>query len=165
MSNTRSLLKQAEANLNESVGLRGADSRPQLSPVAMAKDIGRRANRSFGRIEIDRVQPDPDQPRVEFSAEALQNLTDSIREKGQLAPIRVRWSDERNTWLIISGERRWRACKQAGLKMIDCNFQEQALSETQILEEQRIENLLRVCLLYTSPSPRDQRGSRMPSSA
>ena len=38
MSNTRSLLKQAEANLNESVGLRGADSRPQLSPVAMAKD-------------------------------------------------------------------------------------------------------------------------------
>jgi len=49
-----------------------------------AKDIGRRANRSFGRIEIDRVQPDPDQPHVEFDGEALQNLTDSIREKGQL---------------------------------------------------------------------------------
>ncbi len=146
MSSTRNLLKKADANLKESIGLRPAESRPQLSPVAMAKDIGRRANRSFGRIEIDRVQPDPDQPRVEFNAEALQNLTDSIREKGQLAPIRVRWSDQRNTWLIISGERRWRACKQAGLKMIDCNFQEQALSETQILEEQLIENLLRVDL-------------------
>ncbi|MGB7327080.1 MAG: ParB/RepB/Spo0J family partition protein [Rubripirellula sp.] len=146
MSNTRSLLKKAEANLNESIGLRSAESRPQLSPVAMAKDVGRRANRSFGRIEIDRVQPDPDQPRVEFDGEALQNLTNSIREKGQLAPIRVRWSDEKSTWLIISGERRWRACKQAGLKMIDCNFQEHALSPTQILEEQLIENLLRVDL-------------------
>jgi len=143
---TRSLLEKADFNLNESIGRRSAESRPQLSPVALAKDVGRRANRSFGRIEIDRVQPDPDQPRVEFDGEALQNLTDSIREKGQLAPIRVRWSDERSTWLIISGERRWRACKQAGLKMIDCNFQEHALSETQILEEQLIENLLRVDL-------------------
>gem|GEM_PF-2863593 len=51
---------------------------------SMATDTGRRANRSFGRIEIDRVQPDPDQPHVEFDGEALQNLTDSIREKGQL---------------------------------------------------------------------------------
>ena len=51
---------------------------------SMATDIGRRANRSFGRIEIHRVQPDPDQPHVEFNGEALQNLTDSIRERGQL---------------------------------------------------------------------------------
>ena len=49
-------------------------------------------------------------------------------------------------WLIISGERRWRACKKAGLKTIDCNFEEQPLSPTQILEEQLIENLLRVDL-------------------
>jgi len=50
----------------------------------MATDTGRRANRSFGRIEIDRVQPDPDQPHVEFDGEAPKNLTDNIREKGQL---------------------------------------------------------------------------------
>lgn len=146
MSSTRNLLEKANANLNESIGLRSVDSRPQLSPIAMAKDVGRRANRSFGRIEINRVQPDPDQPRVEFDAEALQQLADSIREKGQLAPIRVRWSEQLAVWLIISGERRWRACKQAELKTIDCNFQEQPLSPTQILEEQLIENLLRVDL-------------------
>ena len=143
---TRSQLEKARANLDESIGLRSTSNRPQLSPVARAKDVGRRANRNFGRIEIDRVKPDPDQPRVDFDSEALQNLTDSIREKGQLAPIRVRWSEENSVWLIISGERRWRACKEAGLKMIDCNFQEQELSPIQILEEQLIENLLRVDL-------------------
>ena len=146
MSSTRSRLEKASANVNESIGMRSVDSRPQLSPIAMAKDVGRRANRAFGRIEIDRVQPDPTQPRFEFDADALQQLADSIREKGQLAPIRVRWSEHLATWLIISGERRWRACKQAGLKTIDCNFQEQRLSPTQILEEQLIENLLRVDL-------------------
>ena len=143
---TRSMLEKASSNLNESIGHRSNDGRPQLSPVARAKDIGRRANRSFGRIEIDRVQPDPDQPRIDFDGEALKQLTASIRDKGQLAPIRVRWSEQLSKWLIISGERRWRACKQAGLKTIDCNFQEQALSATQILEEQLIENLLRMDL-------------------
>ena len=143
---TRSMLEKASSNLNESIGHRSNDGRPQLSPVARAKDIGRRANRSFGRIEIDRVQPDPDQPRIDFDGEALKQLTASIRDKGQLAPIRVRWSEQLSKWLIISGERRWRACKQAGLKTIDCNFQEQALSATQILEEQLIENILRMDL-------------------
>ena len=143
---TRSQLEKASNNLNESIGHRSNDARPQLSPVARAKDIGRRANRSFGRIEIDRVQPDPDQPRVEFDSEALEQLAASIRDKGQLAPIRVRWSENLSKWLIISGERRWRACQQAGLKTIDCYFQEGALSGTQILEEQLIENLLRVDL-------------------
>lgn len=143
---TRSLLEKVNSNLNESIGLRPTESRPQLSPVALARDVGRRANRSFGRIEIDRVQPDPDQPRVEFDREALEQLTASIRDKGQLAPIRVRWSEELSKWLIISGERRWRAAKQAGLKTIDCSFQEHVLSSTQILEEQLIENLLRVDL-------------------
>lgn len=143
---TRSQLEKASNNLNESIGLRPNDVRPQLSPVARPKDIGRRANRSFGRIEIDRVQPDPEQPRVEFGGEALKQLAASIRDKGQLAPIRVRWSEQLSKWLIISGERRWRACQQAGLKTIDCYFQEGALSGTQILEEQLIENLLRADL-------------------
>ena len=143
---TRSLLEKVSSNLNESIGVRPTESRPQLSPVALARDVGRRANRSFGRIEIDRVQPDPDQPRVEFDSEALEQLTASIRDKGQLAPIRVRWSEDLSKWLIISGERRWRAAKQAGLKTIDCSFQEHVLSSTQILEEQLIENLLRVDL-------------------
>lgn len=146
MSSTRQVLRQMTANLNESIGVRNTELRPQLSPIAATRDIGRRANRAFGQIEIDRIQPDPDQPRAEFDPEALEQLAASMRDKGQLAPIRVRWSESHATWLIISGERRWRAAKQAGMKAIDCYFQEQTLSPTQILEEQLIENLLRVDL-------------------
>lgn len=143
MVSTRNLLERVNSHLEESIGVRPTDSRPQLSPIASARDIGRRTNRQFGRIDIDRVRPDPQQPRTEFDETTLQQLADSIRDKGQLAPIRVRWSDEQSVWLIISGERRWRAAKLAGLATVDCFFQEQPLSPTQILEEQLIENLLR----------------------
>ena len=143
MVSTRNLLERVNSHLEESIGVRPTDSRPQLSPIASARDIGRRTNRLFGKIDIDRIQPDPQQPRTEFDEEALRQLADSIRDKGQLAPIRVRWSEEQSTWLIISGERRWRATKLAGLLSVDCFFQEQPLSPTQVLEEQLIENLLR----------------------
>ncbi len=146
MSNTRNVLKQMNDHLDESIGVRRTELRPQLSPIAAARDIGRRGNRAFGQIEIDRIQPDPDQPRTEFDPIALEQLAGSMRDKGQLAPIRVRWSEPHATWLIISGERRWRAAQQAGMRVIDCFFQELALSPTQILEEQLIENLLRVDL-------------------
>ena len=143
MANTRSVLESINDHLDESIGRRPIDSRPQLSPIASPKDIGRRSNRAFGRIEIDRIRPDPDQPRTEFDDDALNRLAASLRDKGQLAPIRVRWSEGNACWLIISGERRWRAAQRAGLKFIDCYFTEQAQSPTQILEEQLIENLLR----------------------
>ena len=67
----------------------------------------------------------------------------SIRDKGQLSPIRVRWSDNASKWIIVAGERRWRATKRAGLTTIDCFFHEQPLSESHVLEEQLIENCLR----------------------
>lgn len=155
MASTRSLLERVNNHLEESIGVRPTDSRPQLSPIASARDIGRRTNRLFGKIDIDRVQPDPQQPRTEFDEEALRQLADSIRDKGQLAPIRVRWSEEQSAWLIISGERRWRAAKLAGLSSVDCFFQEQPLSPTQILEEQLIENLLRDDLTHDDRQVKD----------
>ena len=143
MAKTRSILESVENHLDESIGLRSTESRPQLSPIASPKDIGRRSHRSFGRIEIDRIRPDPKQPRTEFEEDALERLAASIRDKGQLAPIRVRWSEVDICWLIISGERRWRAAQRAGLTVIDCYFSEQPMNPTQLLEEQLIENLLR----------------------
>jgi ParB family chromosome partitioning protein len=89
------------------------------------------------------VEPDPEQPRTEFSDEAIDRLAQSIREKGQLHPIRVRWSDQREKWSIISGERRWRATKAAKLPTIDCFFQTDDISSSEILEQQLVENLLR----------------------
>jgi len=143
MASTRSRLEQVSANLNESLGVREQDVRPQLSPVPAQRDEGRRPLRNVGRVDMERVMPDPDQPRLEFSNEAIDRLAASIRDKGQLSAIRVRWSDAHQKWIIIAGERRWRATQQAGLSTIDCYFHEGDISRSDILEQQLIENLLR----------------------
>lgn len=140
---TRNVLESLKDQMAESMGVRTADKRPTLSPVANAKDVGRRALRTFGTLAIDSVIPDPEQPRTVFDEEELVRLADSIREKGQLHPIRVRWSATHEKWIIISGERRYRASKKAGLPTVDCHFVDGEISKTEILEQQLIENLLR----------------------
>jgi ParB family chromosome partitioning protein len=143
MATTRSALERITGNLQESLGVRRPESRPQLSPVPHAKDAGRSPLRNVGKVDVTLIMPDPQQPRVEFSDEALDRLAQRIRDKRQLSPIRVRWSDELTRWIILSGERRWRATVKAGLKSIDCCFHEEELSRSEILEQQLIENLLR----------------------
>lgn len=143
MTSTRNTLQRIAGNLEESMGVRDNDLRPKLSPVPSAKDIGRRPIRNFGRVDVNNVIPDPDQPRQEFDEGALERLSQSIQDKGQLSPIRVRWSAELNKWIIISGERRWRATRLAGLPEIECYFHDEPLSANEILEQALIENLLR----------------------
>ena len=140
MATAREILEGASANLEESMGVRSHDQQPRLAPVAMGKDIGRSPRRQFGRMRIDQVIPDPDQPRSDFTEDALERLSQSIRAKGQLTPVRVRWSAEHAKWVIIFGERRWRAALRAGLPEIDCFFHETDLSRSEILEQQLIEN-------------------------
>ena len=137
------ILERASGNLDESMGVRGIDLRPTLTPVSDPKDIGRRPLRNVGRVDVNQVVPDPDQPRAEFSDEALDRLAASIRDQGQLAPIRVRWSAELSKWVIIAGERRWRATRRAGLPTLDCVFVDGELSRGELLTQQLIENLLR----------------------
>lgn len=143
MATTRSTLAQISGNLDESLGVRLEESQPRLSPMASQKDVGRRPLRNFGRVDVNLVIPDPEQPRVEFSEEAIERLAESIRDKGQLTPIRVRWSPDLEKWVIISGERRWRATRHAGVPTIECYFHEGDLAKSEILEQQLIENLLR----------------------
>lgn len=78
-----------------------------------------------------------------FSDEELSQLSSDIEKRGQLQPIRVRWSKEHGKWLIIAGERRWRAIVKAGLERITCMFIDKDMSETDIRAEQLVENLLR----------------------
>ena len=114
-----------------------------LADVVGTSRSGSSVVRNVSRIDIVQVIPDPEQPRTQFDEESLQRLAASIRSKGQLSPIRVRWSDDLGKWAIISGERRWRACQLAGLTTIDCCIHEGELGSSLILEEQLIENLLR----------------------
>lgn len=69
-------------------------------------------------LPIGQVTPDPLQPRKEFRPEELQELADSIKTNGLLQPIIVR-RGEGAGYIIIAGERRWRACKSLGMKVID----------------------------------------------
>ena len=143
MATVRNALDLANGNLEESMGVRSVDLRPTLTPVPDPRDIGRRPLRNVGQVDVNQVVPDPDQPRAEFSEEALERLAESIRDKGQLAPIRVRWSGPLGKWMIIAGERRWRATRRAGVPTIDCVFVDGELSRGELLSQQLIENLLR----------------------
>ena len=143
MANTRTALKQMADHIDESMGVRPIETHPQFSPVAAEKDVGRTPLRKFGTIEVDRVIPDPGQPRTVFDEEEIQRLASSLRNTGQLHPIRVRWDKDLKQWIIITGERRWRATVAAGLKEIECFFHEGELTALEILEQQLVENLLR----------------------
>jgi len=143
MASTRRTLQQIGGNLEESMGVRRIDARPQLSPVASPKDVGRKPLRGFGKLQVDLLAPDPKQPRKDISDESIQRLAHSLRSKGQMFPIRVRWAEDQQCWVIISGERRWRAAQVAGLETVDCYFHEGELSESELREQQLVENLLR----------------------
>ena len=98
------------------------------------------ASRSIGRkIPIDLIEPNPEQPRVEFGD--LSELTASIKEKGVLEPLLVKRDGTGRKWMIIAGERRWRASRQAGLTELPCI--EMELDEQGIAEIALIENLQR----------------------
>ncbi len=94
-------------------------------------------------IEPDRIVPDPDQPRKEFDPGALEALAASLRDRGQLQPIRVRWSADAGRWVIVSGERRWRAARMAGLATLACVEAKGEMSPGEILEDQLVENCIR----------------------
>lgn len=73
----------------------------------------------FASIKIEEIAPNPDQPRKYFDQAALEELTGSIRENGLLQPVVVRPVEGAEaTYMLIAGERRWRACKAAGLEVI-----------------------------------------------
>lgn len=143
MANTRNALVDAFTNVEESMGLRRVEPSAKLSPVSSGKDVGRMPLRSFGKVEVERIVPDPNQPRVEFDDADIERLAQSIRKHGQLHPIRVRWNEAIDKWIIISGERRWRATQVAGVSTIDCFFVEGDISEPELREQQLVENLLR----------------------
>lgn len=143
MASTRNALEEVSLNVDESMGRRRSERTPQLSPVSSEKDIGRRPLRTFGSVEVDRIIPDPAQPRTEFDTDEIERLASSIRAHGQLHPIRVRWEEAASKWIIVTGERRWRATKAAGLPAIDCYFVDGDVTEAELREQQLVENLLR----------------------
>ena len=96
-------------------------------------------------LPIERLFPNPDQPRRDFAPEALAELAASIREKGIIQPLIVRERiAESGTYEIVAGERRWRAAQLAQLHEVPVLIRD--LSDTEVLEVAIIENIQRADL-------------------
>jgi ParB family transcriptional regulator, chromosome partitioning protein len=91
-------------------------------------------------VPIDHIEPNPEQPRMVFDQQALDELSASIREHGVLQPILVRPLGP-STYQIVAGERRWRASRQAGVESIPALIEE--IDDDTALEIAIIENLQR----------------------
>jgi ParB family chromosome partitioning protein len=92
-------------------------------------------------IRLDRIEPDPEQPRRTFDANRLAELAASIGIEGVLQPIVVRYVEERDVYVIVHGERRWRASRQAGLTTIPALVRD--VPDDRRLIQQLMENVVR----------------------
>lgn len=102
------------------------DSAPQDMPV--------------NEIDINKIKPNPYQPRREFAAEELKELAQSIRERGLITPITV--TEQGTDYILVAGERRLRACKQLGYDVIPAYFRS-VESDEELMELALIENVQR----------------------
>lgn len=101
--------------------------------------------RNTRTLPIDQLFPNPDQPRRQFDAEALDELSRSIRSKGVIQPLIVRpRGDAENQYEIVAGERRWRAAQAAGVHEVPVVIR--AFSDEDVLEIAIIENIQRADL-------------------
>ena len=90
-------------------------------------------------MKISMIEPNREQPRTKFDEDALQELSESIKQYGILQPLLV--SDKKDYYEIVAGERRWRAAKMAGLKEVPVVVKE--FSTQEIVEISLIENIQR----------------------
>ena len=102
--------------------------------------------REAGTMEIalDQIVPNPRQPRVQMDESELAGLADSIREHGVLQPLIVSYDGQLDRYILIAGERRWRASRLAGLENVPVILRQ--ASEQQRLELALIENVQRADL-------------------
>lgn len=90
-------------------------------------------------INVNEIKPNQNQPRKTFDEEKLEELANSIKEHGLIQPVILRKSDK--GYEIVAGERRWRACRRAGLKELPCIIKE--LTDEQNMLLAIIENMQR----------------------
>lgn len=120
--------------------------------IRTEEEIHTAGSSSIHEIPIEKIKANPNQPRYEFNAAALAELAKSIKEFGIIQPVTLRQLED-GTYEIISGERRWRASKEVGLKAIpayirtvdDENMMEMALVEN--IQRQDL-NAIEIALAY-----------------
>jgi ParB family transcriptional regulator, chromosome partitioning protein len=95
-------------------------------------------------LPVHKLEPNPQQPRMDFKQDELESLADSIRQKGVIQPLIVRRKPGRDVYEIVAGERRWRAAQLAQLHEVPVVVRD--FSDTEVLEVAIIENIQRADL-------------------
>lgn len=144
------LASRLAGNMMESMGAASAGV-PVPSPAGVlhggaAKFQGAARLKDALSIKLEQIVADPNQPRKEFDPDDLADLAASLKARGQLQPIRVRWDEGAGRWMVIAGERRFRAAQLAGLPSLVCIEATRPQSEDEILEDQLVENCVRADL-------------------
>lgn len=116
-----------------------------VAPVASVTEDSAGARRADMMVPIEKVKPNPDQPRRTFTQDQLEELAASIREKGIIQPliVRVKPGDE-GSYEIVAGERRWRAAQMAMQHTIPVVIRD--FDDVEVLEIAIIENIQRADL-------------------
>ena len=112
------------------------------SPTSSNETIKLQKESGVNEIDIKLIHANPNQPRKNFNEEALNELATSIKTHGVIQPIVVNKEDD--GYMIIAGERRWRASKIAGLDTVPCivkNYTERQIKEISIIENLQREDL------------------------
>jgi ParB family chromosome partitioning protein len=135
-------LTLARPDFRGTVARRLSEDREELSPSIISLISSSETKRPAGvrELPVDRIDPNPDQPRLSFDPDTLNELAASLKEHGVLQPILVRPRPD-GRFQLIAGERRWRASKLAGLDAIPALVEE--IDDETALEIAIIENLQR----------------------
>lgn len=104
-------------------------------------DPGRRDGGQAADLDINRLEPNRDQPRRSFDPESLKDLADSIRDQGVITPLIVTPSERPDHYTIVAGERRWRAARIAGLRSVPAIVRE--LTREDVQRQALIDNVVR----------------------
>jgi ParB family chromosome partitioning protein len=132
--------KYAKSSLALGRGLDDINSGRGLDALIDTSDVKTQGSSNLNEIPIGQIEPNPDQPRREFDATAMQELAASIQNMGIIAPITLRQvAPER--YQIIAGERRWRASQMAGLKAIPAYIR--TVEDENVMELALVENIQR----------------------
>ncbi len=132
----------ARPDFRAQVGRRLSEER-ELGPQVLSLLSAETSSKTLGirHIPVDRIDPNPDQPRTRFEQSALDELAASVKEHGVLQPVLVRPIGDTSRYQLVAGERRWRAATAAGLATIPALIEE--LDDDTALEIAIIENLQR----------------------
>ena len=111
-----------------------------LDALLQSDGIETNGSSNLSEVRMDDISPNPNQPRREFDDDSLQELANSIRQIGLVQPITLRDMGD-GTYVIIAGERRWRACQRVGLTTIPAYIR--TVDDENMLEMALVENIQR----------------------